>query len=410
MNRKGKLCFVIMGFGKKTDPSSGRTLDLDKTYKNIIRPAVQKAGFRCVRADEVKDSSLIDTSMYALLMHADLVIADISTYNPNAIYELGVRHAVRPYSTIILKEETGSIPFDISHNRIFSYIHLGDDIGSDEAARCQMELVSKIESVNQSSIIDSPLYTFIKNVKPPKLTQEEYESIIGGLTETEDHVFAISEKASLCMNASNFEGATKLWEKAEELVPNEPYFIQQHALARYKSETPTKMSSLSDALQIIRKLDPDGETNDPETLGLTGAIYKRMWHLVKDVEYIKRAISYYGKGFKIRRDYYNGENYALCLNIAGSIEPNADEKIFYKISAKKAREEIISFLDYLNDDESRISVNKWAYATMASCHFGIDDDINGEKFEKVFFSLAVVGWEKETYLESKKQLLTLIKG
>ena len=43
--------------------------------------------------------------MYALLLHADLVIADITTFNPNAIYELGVRHAVRPYSTIILKEK-----------------------------------------------------------------------------------------------------------------------------------------------------------------------------------------------------------------------------------------------------------------------------------------------------------------
>ncbi len=35
-----KLCFVIMGFGKKTDFESGRTLDLDATYEAIIRPAV----------------------------------------------------------------------------------------------------------------------------------------------------------------------------------------------------------------------------------------------------------------------------------------------------------------------------------------------------------------------------------
>ena len=43
--------------------------------------------------------------MYGLLLSADLVIADISTYNPNAIYELGVRHGVKPYHTIILKEK-----------------------------------------------------------------------------------------------------------------------------------------------------------------------------------------------------------------------------------------------------------------------------------------------------------------
>ncbi len=66
-----------MGFGKKTDLSTGKTLDLDKTYKNIIKPAVEKSGLQCVRADEIQDSGLIDKSMYALLMHSDLVVADI---------------------------------------------------------------------------------------------------------------------------------------------------------------------------------------------------------------------------------------------------------------------------------------------------------------------------------------------
>ena len=39
-----KTCFVVMGFGKKTDFETGRTLDLDKSYKNMIKPAVQAAG------------------------------------------------------------------------------------------------------------------------------------------------------------------------------------------------------------------------------------------------------------------------------------------------------------------------------------------------------------------------------
>lgn len=93
MKKKTKICFVIMGFGKKSDPDLGKTYDLDKTYKNIIRPAVTASGYECVRADEVIDSGLIDKSMYALLMQADLVVADITTFNPNAIYELGIRHA-----------------------------------------------------------------------------------------------------------------------------------------------------------------------------------------------------------------------------------------------------------------------------------------------------------------------------
>ena len=400
-----------MGFGKKTDLSTGKTLDLDKTYKNIIRPAVEKSGLKCVRADEIQDSGLIDKSMYALLMHADLVVADISTYNPNAIYELGIRHAVRPFSTIIIKEKEGSIPFDLNHNRIFHYAHLGDDIGVDEAERCKESLIDMIGSLLKNNTVDSPLYDYIKDIEPPKLTRKEYQRIIGDLSDREDSIFAISERATHCMEESNFTEAAELWKKAEEIVPNESYFTQQHALAKYKSKTPTEISALTDALHIIDKLDPDNETNDPETLGLTGSIYKRLWHTTNDKEYLKRAIDYYSKGFKIRRDYYNGENYALCLNIAASVEEDSEEKIFYKISAKKARHEILDVLSYLNDEgESTQSINKWAYATLASCFFGLGDEGNGNKFEKIFLSLTSVSWESETYFESKAILSEILKG
>ena len=37
-------CFVVMGYGKKTDFATGRTLDLDKSYKFLIKPAVSACG------------------------------------------------------------------------------------------------------------------------------------------------------------------------------------------------------------------------------------------------------------------------------------------------------------------------------------------------------------------------------
>ena len=83
MNKK--ICFVVMGFGKKKDPETNRTIDLDQTYQQIIRPAVEASGLECVRADEITETGIIDRSMYALLYRADVVIADISTYNPNGL-------------------------------------------------------------------------------------------------------------------------------------------------------------------------------------------------------------------------------------------------------------------------------------------------------------------------------------
>ena len=76
-------CFVVMGFNTKTDPNTGKVFDLDKSYKYIIKPAAEAAGFTCERADEIRHSGVIDVPMYEQLLKADLVIAAESGFkNP----------------------------------------------------------------------------------------------------------------------------------------------------------------------------------------------------------------------------------------------------------------------------------------------------------------------------------------
>lgn len=399
------LCFVIMGFGKKTDFASGKTFDLDKTYKNIIKPALEKTGYKCVRGDEVQDSGLIDKSMYALIVRADLVIADISTYNPNAIYELGVRHAARPFSTIIIKEKDGTIPFDLNHNRIFHYAHLGDEIGFEEVNRCIDELVILINSVKNSGQVDSPLYEFIGGLEPLKMSDEEYEKIISEYAAMEKSIFAIVEFAKDEMEASRFESAAKSWAKAAELAGNEPYFIQQHALARYKTKLPSERTALMDALDIIKKLNPDA-SNDPETLGITGAIYKRLWLLDKDLEYLKRATEYYKKGFTLKGDYYNGENYANCLDMRSEVETNPRESIYYEIEAQKTREEIVKTILEMDAVEvAQRSDAKWLYATLSNNSLALGNAATASEYEEKFLKATSVKWEIESFNDTKARLL-----
>ena len=114
MGNGQKTCFVIMGFGEKTDFQSNpqRMLNLNKTYEYIIEPAVKEAGLKCVRADQIIHSTVIDKPMYENLLDADVVVADLSTSNANAIYELGVRHALKPTTTIVIAENNFSFPFD----------------------------------------------------------------------------------------------------------------------------------------------------------------------------------------------------------------------------------------------------------------------------------------------------------
>ncbi len=401
-----KICFVIMGYGKKTDPTLGKTYDLDATYQSIIKPAVESSGYTCIRGDEVLDSGLIDKSMYALLIRADLVIADITTFNPNAVYELGIRHAAKPYSTIVMKEKDGNIPFDINHTRTFTYAHMGEDIGATEAKRCVEELSQLILEVDKAKETDSPLFQLIRGIEPYSLPEKEYVQIIKDLASKEKSVFALVEKAKIEMKNKNFNEASKLWAKLSDKIDKDAYFIQQRALCTYKDKTLSQAVALTDALSIIKKLEPDNRnTTDPETLGITGSIYKRLWLNNKDsTEYLDRAIEYYKRGFTINQDYYTGENYALCLNLKSEIIDDSEEKTYLKIEAKKTREEIIKIIETLKDDEDFEirSDLKWIYATLSNCHYSLDNNDEAEKYKKLFLGSKPEKWEIETFEESER--------
>lgn len=403
--KKRKLCFVIMGFGKKKDPDTNRTIDLDETYKKIIRPAVQACNYTCVRADEILDSGVIDRSMYALLYKAELVIADISTYNPNAIYELGTRHVLKPYSTIIIKEDESKIPFDINHNRTLSYKHLGNEVSSSEAKRCIRELKELIINITENPLVDSPLYSFIPKIKQPVLSQEDLNEIIGDLENNENTIYYLSEKAKAYMKEKRFTEAAETWKKLSDKAKNESYYIQQEALCTYKSKKPNEIQALTNALQIIGKIS---EQPDTETLGITGAINNNLWISTNEIGFLNTAIEYYKRGWNLFKDYYTGENYAHCLEQKSYLEKDKDIKIHSKVEARNTRQEVIDIVLSSLDDAEPDEL-KWKYATLSNCFLAIDKEKESNEYYKKFLSQKPVGWEIETYEKSKQEIINLKK-
>ena len=407
-----KLCFVVMGFGKKTDYETGRTLDLNATYREIIRPAAISAGLRCIRADEVMHSGHIDLPMYEMLLRAELVIADISTGNPNALYELGVRHALKPFSTIIMKESRGKLHFDLNHTNTFTYDHLGEDIGASEARRAIQDLSHLILEVLSTQRPDSPVYTFIPRLVQPRMSDEQIEALIQQSEESEEHFAYILESAETALHADQFDDAIINFTHAAQIKPGDAYIIQRLALATYKSEAPSKMMALINALSVIDGLEPN-DSNDPETLGIAGAIHKRLWHISQDSAALDLAIKYYGRGFDIRRDYYTGENYAICLNFRAALETEPTEQSYYRVSARKVREEIEVILrNILNSPvfEER-SDKKWVQASMAHVLTGLNKSEEALQFEKNFFDFRDKGqlaqWEIDTYNAGKEAISKL---
>jgi len=152
------------------DYENNRMVDLDRIYKSVIKPLFKDEfeNYELIRADEIAGSAIIDVDMYSLLMQADLVIADITTLNPNALYELGIRHALKPFSTIIMKEKTGKIPFDLDHSRFLLYKEIGEYLDEIEIKDIKESLGNFVKS-SECSKIDSPFYTFLPGIKPPHL-------------------------------------------------------------------------------------------------------------------------------------------------------------------------------------------------------------------------------------------------
>jgi hypothetical protein len=229
-----KTCFVVMGFGKKTDFPTGRVLDLDKSYRTIIRPAAIAAGLDCKRADEIIHSGIIDVPMYRQLLTADVVVADLSTYNCNAFYELGVRHALRPYTTITIAEDKMVYPFDINHIAIRKYQHLGEGIDYEEVERMRAELQKAIEIIASNPVNDSPVYEFLKNLKPPVVEEAAAARALAAASVppgTADSVSVCMDIVNDAFDKGDFAAARLVLEKIRKMIPMEPYILQKLALA-----------------------------------------------------------------------------------------------------------------------------------------------------------------------------------
>lgn len=411
MTAVGKTCLVIMGFGKKTHHESGRTLDLDATYEAIIRPAVVDSGCQCYRADEIQHSGVIDEKLYEMLLNADLVVADISTGNLNAVYELGVRHALRPYSTIIMAEDETELQFDLNHINTFRYSHLGADIGFREASRATQELKKLITSIMNSPRTDSPVYTCIQGLKFPEITDEEFRERLDSMKESEENFLKLKSKAESASSRSDHRNAANNYNLLLEIKPHDVYIRQQAAFHTYKSKHPSELEALMTAREILNQLHPES-TNDPETLGLCGAIHKRIWDLEADLDVLDSAIKYYEKGYVVSENYYNGENAATLLELRSKLHDDQDEAHFDRIYANKIRLRIIEKLSLVISDaqfEER-SDQIWVFATLANCLFAVSRDEEAEQFERKFLNLSPLEWQRETYFLGKKRIFKILRN
>lgn len=403
-------CFVVMGFGIKTDYQTGRKLDLDKSYQNLIKPAVQAAGLQCIRADEIVHAGIIDVPMYEQLLTADVVVADVSTMNPNAFYELGVRHALKPFTTIIVAESELVFPFDVGHSVIRKYRHLGEDIGVTEAERFKKDLSSAIQEIIKQPKDDSPVYTFLR-LNPPSRIKEQIaamqgEASVPAKTDPKDTMRAWLNQAESAREKANWPVAKFLWEQIREAMSTvDPYILQQLALATYKADS--SEAGLKAAVGVMQELNP-ATSNDPETLGLWGAIHKRLWEKSGDRSALSEAITAYERGFNLKNDYYNGINYAFLLNVRASVS-TGDEAVADRVVANRIRKQVIPICQkLLQEPELKPAQKYWALATIAEAYSGLGNKSESDSLMQQASAIAPESWMAASTREQIAKLAELI--
>ena len=405
-----KTCFVAIGFGPKTDYETGRVLDLDKTFEYLIKPVFDDLDIECFRAKEIRHTGVIDVPMYEWLYKADIVVADISTLNPNALYELGVRHALRPFTTIVISEDKVRFPFDVNHILVQFYEHLGKDIGVGEARRFTTELKKTVQEILKENKKDSPVYTFLPKLKPPSFTEKQIEEI-KKVSEDKASFSELLEDAENAKNNNEFTIAAELYKVCLKFEPQNVFLRQRLALVTYKSQRPNPEQALRNAEKILIDLSPE-ETTDPETLGLSGAIHKRLYDLTNDHIHLDKSIWFYERGFYIQRDYYNGINFAYLLTLKSLAVEDKFEAISFYLQANRVRGKVVEICNNLiNQKEFKERGDReWIYQSLAQAYLGLGQEEKVKEIIPEIEKLSKGQFDLDTFKEQNKKLIDLIEN
>lgn len=104
-------CFVMQPFAAP----------LGDYYEKIYKPAIEKAGLKPVRADaDIFGTGKIIDQVWRGINDAKVLVAELTSRNPNVFYELGVAHALKKPVVLVSSNEK-DVPFDLQHIRVIYY-------------------------------------------------------------------------------------------------------------------------------------------------------------------------------------------------------------------------------------------------------------------------------------------------
>ncbi len=405
------LCFVLMPFGRKLD-ASGRLTDFDAVYRKVIAPAVEQAGLDAVRADEERIGGTIHKPMFERLMLCHYAVADITGANPNVFYELGIRQALRPRSTVILFREGTVLPFDIALVRGISY----KTDGSGEPVESEgtiAAIAAQLEEARLNPHDDSPIFQLIDDLPRWEIDHTKtdvFRSSVDYSKRYKDRLaYAVKQGAPAVEAIAAEPGLRNLLEvetgivvdlflslrdvKAYDamikLYDRMPLPVQRAKMMREQlGFALNRVGRFEDAERVLKALiaefGPSSETN-----GLLGRIYKDRWDAAKHDgrpearALLKRAIDTYLEGFEADwRDAYPGVN---AVSLMEMLNPP---------DVRQAR--ILPVVRYAAAQKARKDPDYWDYATLLELAVLSRDQEDSENQLAEALAVARAAWEIES--------------
>ena len=161
-----KRVFVVRPFGTREG------VDFDAVERDLIQPAIARVTAATLEGSTTLpfvEQGNIREDMFRELVTADVVIADLSIHNANVFYELGIRHAVRPHATVLIRAELSTYPFDLQTDRYLVYDPT-KLASADSRAELVARLTQTLEATLNSERTDSPVYQLLPKLRPPDPT------------------------------------------------------------------------------------------------------------------------------------------------------------------------------------------------------------------------------------------------
>ena len=407
------LCFVLMPFGRKPG-LGGVVVDFDAVYAELIAPAIEKAGLEPLRADEEQAGGIIHKPMFERLILRDYAVADVTGANANVFYELGLRHGIKPASTVLIfADNGGTLPFDVAPLRALPY-KLGPDGKPAAAGENRQALTEKLIAA-RAGLADSPVFQLVDGFPDlQRLKTDVFRDRVEYARQMKERLASARKAGREALKAIEVE----LGELPGGLADAEGGVVVDLYLSYRGVKAWDDMIALTDAMgkplaatplvreQLGLALNRAGRGDEAErvlldliaqrgasseTCGILGRVYKDRWEAAVKLGdafaargLLNKAIDAYLRGFEADwRDAYPGVNAVTLMELKDPPDP------------RKAR--LLPVVAYAVD--RRIAAGQpdfWDFATLVELGvLGMDEQ---QAFAALEQALAVIRerWEPET--------------